>query len=176
MTQFRQENVARSRHDRKPGIRPGRDNVVPFRQRHSFSPGPRWTDQPSTQAEIEHELARLRVAARVRCNRLAASARRALRTIDPDIVRQVAATETIAALPSRLRALIAFVDVSVESAQSIRATHLAALKHAGFDAQDLRSLARVIAAATYEGSFGQLSLDTRRVHLLTRLPKSVTSI
>ena len=153
MTQFRQENAARSRQE--PRSRPGRDNVVPFRQRPSFSNGPRWNDQFSTQAEIEHQLARLRVASRVRCNWLAASARRALGTIDADIVREVAATGTITALPSRLRALVAFVDASVESAQGIRATHLAALKHAGFDAEDLRSLTRVIAAATYEGSFGR---------------------
>lgn len=154
MTRFIQENTAHPRQAFEPRILSDPGNVVRFPDKR-IPLRARCADHSSRRTEIERELARLRVAALLGCEGLAASARQALASVNPDIVRQVAERKTAPLLPGRLRALIAFVDACVESPRSIRAMHLAALRDAGFDVKAAASLTRVIAAAIYETSFGR---------------------
>jgi uncharacterized protein YciW len=64
------------------------------------------------------------------------------------------APKVSALLPPRLRALLAFADVAASSADHIHETDVEGLVEAGLQLGEITMLAKVVAAAIYETSFG----------------------
>lgn len=150
---------------RQHGIPPGQTKrhwpVRPTGNVISLSAAARSVRNGRVLSTIETELVRLRVAVRTGGHWPAAAAREALVAVTPHGMGLVEMASADPRLTRRVQALFAFVDALAESPRSLRATHLEALRCAGFDTDATAALTRLVAAAIYESSFTAIRDEDR---------------